>query len=160
MSGRAARGLTVALAASALVAVAASSGVAARADAPPEVQRPTVDIEIMNANTGGPVSGAHVRFFRQEDGRTVAQLITDRSGTAWTRLDYGQYRYVVTKQGFQQMRGSVPIEPPRDGQSVGLWNINLILTPGFTPITEDVSLCSDLLNQYQAGTVYVVCNGR
>jgi hypothetical protein len=109
----------------------------------------------MNADTGAPVLGAHIRFFRQDDGRTVAQLVTDRDGVASMRLESGDYRYVVTKSGFQQVKGAISY----DSKAAAVWTINILLAPGITPITEDVSLCSDMIDQYQPGTVYVVCNG-
>ena len=110
----------------------------------------------MNADTGAPVLGAHIRFFRKDDGRSVAALITDREGAASTRLESGDYRYVVTKSGFQATRGTISFDS-QNGAAV--WNINVILTPGIDPISEDLSLCAEMLDPHQTGTVYVVCNG-
>ena len=161
MPGRAALWLRLILVPSVLVAIIGvpSAAHAAATCCPPDAQHSNVDMEIINAETGAAVSGAHIRLFRQEDGRTVASLVTDHNGAAWTRLDSGDYRYVVTKPGFQQMHGVMSIETMHDGVQVQVNTVNLLLTPGITPITEDVSLCSDMIDPYQPGTVYVVCNG-
>jgi hypothetical protein len=156
MSDRSTRFLALGFAVSALVVVFAELGAAARADAPPPAgPPPNGTVQVTNADTGAPVLGAHIRFFRQDHGRTVAQLVTDRDGVASTRLESGEYRYVVTKPGFEQVKGAISY----DSRAATVWTINVLLTPGITPIIEDVSLCSDMVGQYQPGTVYVVCNG-
>jgi hypothetical protein len=156
MSDRSARFLALGFAVSALAVFSAALGAAASADAtPPTSPPPNGTVQVTNADTGAPVLGAHIRFFRQDDGRTVAQLVTDRDGVASMRLESGEYRYVVTKSGFQQVKGAISY----DSKAAAVWTINILLAPGITPIGEDLSLCSDLLNPYQAGTVYVVCNG-
>ncbi len=91
-----------------------------------------VDFQIMNADTGAPLPGVRIKLFRQEDGRAVGQLVTDKNGAAGMRLGYDVYRYVVTKPGFQQIEGSESVEPRQDGAAVGIWLMNLMLTPELT----------------------------
>jgi hypothetical protein len=154
------RCLAAGFSACALVAIGAPPSASASAlCCPPVILYANVDVQLFNAETGAPVSGVHVRFFRLEDGRTAGLVVTDRNGEARTRLDSGGYRFVVMKPGFQQARGSVAIESSHDNVTVGMALILIQIAPGITPITEDASLCVDMIEQYQPGTVYVVCNG-
>ena len=150
----------------AATAILAFAGVlsGARADEAPRTSPlfQNFTLNLADSQTGAPVHGARVTFFRAETGAPHARYTSDANGQAVVRLDPGTYRFTIIRTGYRVERGVatlIPMAAVRSAACVGCDVAVVLMKPGITDVTEDVSLCNDFSDPLQTATTYVVCNG-
>jgi len=119
-------------------------------------------LNLANAQTGTPVHGARVTFFRSDTGAPTARYTSDSNGQAAVRLDPGTYRFTAIKTGYRVERGVATLIPSPSVRSAACLNCDvavILMKPGITDVSEDISLCTDFSDPLQTATTYVVCNG-